>query len=72
MQLIKISPCGFDYQVISNDPYQLNKITYEKLINGIKLESEFEMNGTVIFEFSDGDTYSWCDNIFGEMKIMNN
>lgn len=72
MQLIKISPCGFDYQVISNNISHLDKITYEKLTNGVKLKSEFEMNGTTIFEFSDGDTYSWCDDIFGQMKIIDN
>lgn len=72
MQLIKISPCGFDHQVVSNNPTQLDSIIDEKLIKNVEIKSKFEMNGTVIIEFSDGDTYSWCDDIFGQMKILDN
>lgn len=72
MQLIKIQSNDFDYDLISNDKSYLEKVIEEKRLVGIKILSDETINETIIIKFSDGETYAWCDDIFGQMKIMDN
>jgi hypothetical protein len=74
MQLIKIASDFTDYEVISNDSLFLDKITQTKQKQGIGIE-ENEIIGpskAIIRTFEDGEVYAWCDDIFGQMKILDN
>ena len=72
MQLIKIASDFMDYEVISNDPLFLDKITQTKQKQDIGVKENEIINETIIRTFTDGEIYAWCDDIFGQMKILDN
>lgn len=61
---------GFDYEVVSNEEYHLDNIIKQKKNDGITIISDEIINETVIVEFSDGEIYSWCDDIFSDMLLV--
>jgi hypothetical protein len=62
----------FDYEVVSNEQFYLDGVIKEKKEKGVTIVSDEIINESVILEFSDGDVYSWCDEIFANIKNLDN
>lgn len=62
----------FDYEVVSNKRFYLDGVIKEKKEKGVTIVSDETINETIIVEFSDGEIYSWCDEIFHFIKIIDN
>lgn len=73
MQLIKLIS-DFDYEIIGNDPLFLDKITQNKQKQGIGIKKNKVIgpSKTIIRTFKDGEVYAWCDDLFGQMKLLDN
>jgi hypothetical protein len=73
MQWIKFNRADeFDYEVVSHEQFYLDDVINEKKSNNITIISDKIINETIIVEFSDGDVYSWCDEIFANIKNLDN
>jgi hypothetical protein len=73
MQWIKFNRADeFDYEVVSHEQFYLDDVINEKKGNNITIISDKIINETIIVEFSDGDVYSWCDEIFANIKNLDN
>jgi hypothetical protein len=62
----------FDYEVVSHEQFYLDGVIKEKKEKGVTIVSDETINETIIVEFSDGEIYSWCDEIFENIKILDN
>lgn len=60
----------FNYEVVSSEEFYLDKVIENKKSNGVSVVSDEIINETVIVEFSDGEIYSWCDELFENIKLL--